>query len=441
MRLDMLQEWWTSLKRPGLFARNVSITFASQILVLVMGVIYTGLVGRGLGSEGKGVLEVAIVLPAMLGLFFGGGVNVANIYFAGTKRLTLPVLTAHSVSFMLCTVVLSVVVTGLLAAAGLLERLLPNIPLWIIFIMLISLPFELLYIYWRAILQGSNQIVAANVVGLIKVVVLLVLTLIAIFWQDWGLDGAVAAWISAAIISIVPLIFLLRQQGASFWPRWDLAIMRQMLHFGLRGYLGNLLQFFNYRLDLLIVNFFVGAAAVGIYSVSTRMAETLWFLPSAVGFVIMPKAASTSAKKMNQFTPVVFALTMLVTLVGALFLVILGRPFIRIIFGDEFMSAYVPLLILLPGVVLLGGGKVLTNEITGRGYPQYNAIGSGLALVITIILDVILIPRWGIVGAAAASSVAYSLVFFIAVGFYMLVRRQTVTAVAVWPDAVEEMVE
>ena len=83
------------------------------------------------------------------------------------------------------------------------------------------------------------------------------------------------------------------------------------------------------------------------------------------------------------------------------------------------------MLLLLPGVVLLGGAKVLTNEIAGRGYPHYNSLNSGLALVLTVIFDLVLIPRYGVVGAALASSLAYTAIFFTAIGFYLTVSRGT----------------
>jgi len=81
--------------------------------------------------------------------------------------------------------------------------------------------------------------------------------------------------------------------------------------------------------------------------------------------------------------------------------------------------------VLLPGVVLLGGAKVLTNEIAGRGYPHYNSVNSGLALILTVILDLVLIPRYGALGAALASSLAYTAIFFTAIGFYLNVSRGT----------------
>jgi O-antigen/teichoic acid export membrane protein len=218
---------------------------------------------------------------------------------------------------------------------------------------------------------------------------------------------------------------MLRRLGARFTPRWNRVVIKTTLKFGLRGYVANVLQFFNYRLDLFLVNYFLGPSSTGIYTVAVAMAEMLWYLPNAVGFVIFPKAANTSAEAMNRFTPRVFRLTLALTAAGAVALAIIGKPFIEIVYSPAFASAYGPMLALLPGVVLLGGGKVLTNEIAGRGYPQYNSIASGVSLVLTIGLDLLLIPRLGVLGAAIASSFAYVAIFILALVFYRaVVNRQ-----------------
>jgi O-antigen/teichoic acid export membrane protein len=175
---------------------------------------------------------------------------------------------------------------------------------------------------------------------------------------------------------------------------------------------------------MFIVNYFLGPGDVGIYSISVGLAELLWHFPNAVSFIIFPKAASTKPEVMNIFTPRVFRITLGFTALGAVGLVLLGKPVISFIYSSTFLPAYVPMVALLPGVVLLGGAKVLTNEIAGRGYPHYNSINAGLALILTVILDLILIPRYGVLGAALASSISYAVIFFLAIGFYLAVSRR-----------------
>ena len=62
----------------------------------------------------------------------------------------------------------------------------------------------------------------------------------------------------------------------------------------------------------------------------------------------------------------------------------------------------------MPGAIALSGTKVLASDLTGRGYPGINTVIAICTMVITVLGDVLLIPRYGIIGAAVASSVGYS---------------------------------
>lgn len=410
----------------GKFKRNVGATVSTQLVGLILSITNAAIIARCLGPEGKGMLALVLLVPGMLGLFLSGGIGVANVYFAGSRRLDVARLTANSVGFAILATILGMSIMGGLVTTSWLDALLPGVPLWLAIIAMLGLPTTLLTGYggyFSTILQGLQHIMTVNIVNLAQGAIMLALTILLVVGFQLSLLGALLAFLGAGLTSLILTAVLLRREGAIFRPRWDLPVMRSTFSFGLRGHIGNLFQFFNYRLDLFIVNYFLGPASVGIYSVSVAVTELLWYLPNAVGFVIFPKAAATRPEEMNVFTPRVFRVTLGLTALGAIALAVLGRPFIQAIYSSVFISAYVPMLVLLPGVVLLGGSKVLTNEIAGRGYPHYNSINAGLALVLTVALDLLLIPGYGIVGAALASSIAYAAIFFTAIGFYLCVSK------------------
>ena len=412
-----------SIRSP--FIQNVTSTFLVRVAALFLSVANAAIVARWLGPEGKGMLALALLLPGMLGLFLNCGIDVANVYFAGSGRLKVSVLTANSVGFALLATILGFGVVVGLASAGWLETIVPGVPVWVLLISMLGFPTGLLTGFFSTILQGLQRIVTLNLVSLLQSILLVILTLSLVVGWQLGLLGALIAPLVSGGLSLTLLCILLRREGGVLKPRWEYSVFRATLSFGLRGHIGNMLQFFNYRLDMFILNYFLGPANVGIYVVSVKFAELLWYLPNAVGFVIFPKAAASRPEDMNLFTPRVFLITLGLTTLGGLGLTLVGRPAINLVFSSVFAPAYVPMLVLLPGVVLLGGAKVLTNEIAGRGYPHYNSVNSGLALVITVVLDLLLIPRYGVVGAALASSVAYTVVFLTAIGFYITVSRKT----------------
>jgi O-antigen/teichoic acid export membrane protein len=288
----------------------------------------------------------------------------------------------------------------------------------------LGFPSNLLNVFFSAILQGLQRIGTVNLINLFQRTIMLSLTILLVIVWKLSLPGALVAALASWTLSLIVSGIALHRHGGVFAPSWSYPVLRTTLSFGLRGHIGNVLQFFNYRLDLFIVNFFLGPAGVGIYTVTVRLAELLWYLPNAVGFVIFPKAAASKPEEMNLFTPRVFGVTLGLTALGALGLAIVGRPVINYVFSSAFIDAYPPLLMLLPGVVFLGGSKVLTNEIAGRGYPHYNSLNAALALVVTVVLDLVLIPRYGVLGAALASSTAYAMILLAAIGFYLTVSRE-----------------
>lgn len=425
MSIDSVKEMLGRAYERGTFSQKVMSTFVGQTLCLVLSIAGSVIIARWLGPSGKGLVGLALLVPGMMVLFLGAGIEVANVYFTASRRLDVASLAANSVGFALLSTIVGFGIAVGLVTGGWLEIVVPGVPTWLYLTAMVGLPVGLLSNYFTALLRGLQRIMAVNIVNLAQGGGVLILGLLLVVGFHLGPLGAVLASIGAGAISLLAAGILLRRQGGTFVPRWDPSVMKSTLSFGMKAYVCNTLTFFNYRLDMFIVNYFVGLTGVGIYSVAVGLAELLWRLPNAVTFVLMPKAAATSPERMNRFTPRVLRITMMLTALGALVLVFLGRSLIQIVYASAFVGAYVPMLVLLPGVVLFGGAKVLTNDIGGRGYLGYNSINDGLALIVTVVLDLILIPRYGVTGAALASSIAYMVAFILSIGFYITVSRET----------------
>lgn len=411
-------------RSPGRFSRQVASTFTLQVAASGMGILTGVVTARGLGPEGKGFLALAFLVPGLLALVLGGGLGLANVFFAGSKKYSPGQLAGNSSLLGLAGAALGFGAAGILAAAGAVGVLLPGLDPALFWLGLLGLPLLLLAGHFRSILQGIQRLDAVNIAAAAQAALVLGLTWLAVGPLKQGIRGALLALLAGALVHLAWLAVLLLRERAGFAPRWDREVARSTLAFGARGYLGNLLQFFSYRLDLFLVNAFCGAAEVGIYTVSVRLAELLWFFPNAVGFVIFPRAAAARPGEMNALTPRVLRITLWLSLAGAALLALAGQPLIDLAFSAAFAPAYLPLVILLGGVVLLGGAKVLANDIAGRGFPHYNSITSAVGAGTTLALDLWWIPGSGARGAAWASSVAYAVVFVLTLLFYRKASRR-----------------
>lgn len=414
----------TERRAPIPFVRSIAGILWLQAATVVLAVAAGATVARTLGPEGKGILTLALLVPATVEMVLNGGIGTAHAYYGGSRRADIRELWTNAVVFAGIIGLGGLVLIGLFLVTGLAAVLAPTLPREAVAVAALSLPFLLLNRYFEGILQGLQRLRSVHAVRLGEAAAVLGLLLLLVAGLQLGPVAAIAAYVMGAVVALIVLVAILRAMGARFTAHWSTLLARRTLGFGLRGHPGNVLQYMNYRLDMFLVVFFLGPTAVGVYSVSVRLAEMLWYLPDAVGFAILPKAAGSKAADMNVFTPRAFWITFGLTTVAAAGVALVGRPLIELIYSRTFAPAYLPLLALLPGGILLGAAKVLTNDIAGRGYPQYNSINAGIALVVTVALDLLLIPRYGILGAAIASSAAYGLVFGVAVGFYREVSRR-----------------
>ncbi len=152
---------------------------------------------------------------------------------------------------------------------------------------------------------------------------------------------------------------------------------------------------------------FLKPESVGFYSIAVSLAETLWMIPGSIATVLFPRVSSIQAEGANYLTPRIVRHTFLVIFVFSISLAIIAKPLIRIFLGAVFLPSVLPFLILLPGIISLGGSKPIATDLAGRGKPQISMYSAIFSLIINVPLNILLIPKWGMSGAAFASSVAY----------------------------------
>jgi len=185
----------------------------------------------------------------------------------------------------------------------------------------------------------------------------------------------------------------------------------------------------NYRFDIVILAGFAAVRDVGVYSVALTITGIAWILPQALQTVLFPRTASLEEAaltgELDSRTPDDAlakalrhgVLLMLPTALAVVAILAVGVP---ILYGKEFHET-IPLgLILLPGVLLLGIGKILASAISGRGYPRYTLYVGAFSVPLTLALYFTLIPAFGTYGAAIASSISYG---FTALGNWVYFRR------------------
>jgi O-antigen/teichoic acid export membrane protein len=399
-----------------MIVRRSAATFALQLAQLTGLAATTILVTRVTGASGKGAYTLVATVLSMATLATGFGVSWAGVYHIGRKVHPPEATASTMIGVGLVTSLISMAAIAVAYIALRTTYFHAVMPAQAVITILIA-PMTQMTFVLGYVLMGLNKPVHFAVLLPVQVVTTVCVQLAAALVGRLDATTALLAWLVGATVSLLVALFLARRSVAlriGFNP----TVFRSLINYGVRGYVANLSSFFNYRLDSLIINGFVGLSAVGIYSVSVAAAELIWYVSNAVSQVLLPHVSTVDRAAADRVTPILCRNTLFVSLVGAILMALTGRVIIVGLFSTAMLPALVPLWLLLPGVVALSVDKVIASYLSGIGKPIYSSYIAGGTLALTVPLDLLLIPRFGIGGAAAASSTVYIASTFVSLWAY-----------------------
>jgi O-antigen/teichoic acid export membrane protein len=386
--------------------RDVVGIIGSRGMLVAFGLATGIITARLLGPHDRGLFTVLLLLPQTLVNFVKMGVAQANVYYI--RRRGASVATVASNSLVLCGV-LSVV---LLAACGLFGE-------WVVapftkgadpayvWTALALVPFVLIESYFLAILQAVEQFNAYNMQTVVKAVFGFLGIAIALLAFHGGLWAALLSQVVVLAIANLWLLWQVRQLSP-YGLRWDPSIGRGTLAFGVKSWVQTLATHLHYRIDLYLIAFFLDPAQVAFYSIAVNMTNPILQIPDAIGTVIFPKLAGSSDASAHARTAVVCRNTLLITIAAAFVYAGLGSQVLTLVYGERYAPAIPPMLLMLPGIIMISLYQILTRNFTSRNKQQVNIAASAAALVTNTGLNLILIPRYGIAGAAVSTAVSYT---------------------------------
>ena len=153
----------------------------------------------------------------------------------------------------------------------------------------------------------------------------------------------------------------------------------------------------------------ISPAALGIYTVAVTWAEMLWMVAGNASSVLLPRLASEKDEsKTVQITSQLARVMLIFVFATTVCFGTVAVLVIPILYTTPFQGAVNAFLALLPGIVAMAYTKVISNYLAAINRPELNAKNATMGLVVNLIGNVILIPKYGIVGAAIATSISYA---------------------------------
>jgi O-antigen/teichoic acid export membrane protein len=403
------------------FARNAAITLATRAAIILIGLVTSVIMARALGPAGRGLFSLVVVVSGMVFHATNLGVGAASGYYLGRKKTPVAELAGNLLSLSVAIGAGALAVS--LAFSGVLvSRFVPSVPLWAVVVALFAVPFSGLLYNFQMLFRAKGDFRNFNVVEVLQPGSYFVLFVLCATFVPTRLFGAsVALFLVSNVVAGLGAVLLMRR-CVQFGFRWDPALVKGTLRFGIQQNAASFLDVLNYRFDMLLVNYFLDPAHVGFYSISLVIPEKLWNIPNVLSSVLHPRVAHAGNESdANRDTARVSRINVLIIGTACVAILLLGRPLIRLLYSERFLPAVTPMFFLLPGILMISVAKVLTSDLIARGYPRANLWAGLVAVVSNVACNVVLIPRMGIGGAALASTVSYSLYAVVIVIYFIRV--------------------
>jgi O-antigen/teichoic acid export membrane protein len=385
--------------------RNLVTNVIARVLALVALGVSTIVIARASGPSGVGVFALLRVLPGLLGVLVSGGLPTGVPYFfANGDRRGLR-----------ATVVVTMLVAGIVGSAlwalgaGVMQSVFfSDLPRGLVLLAGCTVFTQLLVATAKGTSQGRGDLPGAN-----RVIVLEELLFLPAYGALWllGLRGTlllVLALLLADVATAVSAWHRLARRHYFFRigvPSLDLA--QEVWWYGTRGEIGAILSLLNLRLDFALLDVFAGTAVVGTYAVASKFAELVRIIPVAVTYVLYPRFSRETREQATTETRRLMRSATALTLVCAALLALAAPLLLPFLYGSSFDGAVGLAQILLIGLSIEGAAGVVSAFLYGIGRPGLNSIAMGAGVVLTVVLDLVLVPRWGATGAAVASAAAY----------------------------------
>jgi O-antigen/teichoic acid export membrane protein len=417
-------------RRSGL-VRDAAVTIATRFGLAILIFATDVILANALGPAAKGRFALVLLYSQLVATVIGFGTDQAIAVVTGRG----PAEGRHAFANALlwsalvggATVLASLWLYGVPAAgppSGPLVSLFPNLSAGQFTFAALAIPAELFFNLGLFALLGRRRVASYSAIRLLRRLTLLTLLL----------GTGLAANLDLAAALVINLISLGLTAAAIVWAATrerlvggmpSIGLLREELRYGGRTVVGTLAERLQFRADAFIVNAIAGVRATGIYSVTSGLAETLWYVPNALGVVMFSRAVDPTAdagRTAATLTRTTLALTVLLAVPAAAF----GPRLVRFIYGSQFADAGVALRLIIPGVVAYSVVAVLSRYLSGRGRPGTGTLILLLGLAANVMANLALVPRFGILGAAVASSLSYGLTAFVMLAVFVRVSGRGV---------------
>jgi O-antigen/teichoic acid export membrane protein len=402
-------------------ARSAKLILLTDVAIILSTMISSLVGARALGPAGRGDLLVVVLWPPVIAMLSGAGLPTAYKYWMAREPDRASRLFSNAVVY---TVIVGLVAISLadITVPHLVGNRSPEV-MTLLRIYQVNIPAALLLNLMRGLLEGTRRFGWAGLARLLSFIIQG--PGFAILWLFGHLTVASATYtliVAQTISTALGLYAVWRELRPRWEPSW--AEFKESLHYALRDYPGSVADFTTLRLDQLMMGAMASNIAIGLYVIAVRLSEITTLAADAIADALMPEVAASQEPKRAESLcarSLRVGIYMHLVLLPPLWL---AAPYIlKVLFGPGFVPATSAFRWLLLAAGVWSCGSIVINSLRGFGYPGLSTVARFSAAVVTAFALVLMLPRFGITGAAIASLIGYSAMLVIALVAFVKKRQ------------------
>ena len=390
----------------GVLLRKGGFALLDKATIALIGFIYVVLSARFISTQEYGALMLALSVYNFMILYSDSGTGNALIKYAAEGREERKVAgTAFRIK------ILSVGLLSVLSVAF--AFTLPHVfrtpQLFQLFLFIPVLMFSLvLNTFFKQRLQAEHRIKEIFQIDFLGLVAMSSLFPAAFFmgFLRTGVDVIVIL----ASVNLISAFYGLRFVGFPHMER-DSVWTKKILKFSKYSSISALGSMLYTRTDMIMLGFFLGASGVAVYGSAWILASAVYIIPQAAYMVIFPMASKMSSQHREREMLSLYwhgvAYSLALSVPASLILILFPRQILSIFYGGRYLeSAYILQILALWGIIR-PFGSLSGAFIDGMGKPHVNASIVWITAGINVAANAVMIPMFGVVGAAYASILAF----------------------------------
>lgn len=386
------------------YKRNIASNFTVKIINIIIGFIANIITARVLGPTGQGYVSYFMVIFVTIAANGDFGINQVAIHFINNPKYKKEEVYSINVTF------LSIVFVAISAVIFILDKcnlIFNDYSSGLIFL-------GLIYIFGSFIgnLCTHFYVASENIIKLNKYQViekLFYLTGILALWM--GKVLTVNTYIIVFVLSLlIRVILSIHNMDIKFKFQLNKCFLKDEILFGLQAYFAVLFVYLNYKADQYMIRKMIGVSELGIYSIGVMLSELLFLIPNSVATVLLGRLYNIDegSGELKRITAVTTKYSLYIISILALAGYFLS-PLVTVLYGKQYSGAVSVIKILIIGIVFASIGKIGSSYYYRREKLKVYLLITSITLLLNVIMNLIMIPVYGINGAAIASTISYTI--------------------------------